>query len=603
MADIELTLGGDASGATAALNQTGEATGNLASQTGKAVVAWQLMAEVATKAASAVVKYGTDAVKAFAAAERIQAQLNRAAGEYGETLGKQAEALSRVYAIDDDIIKQSQTLLAQWGGVGAATRETTEAILNYATATGTDAVGATQALIRNVESGGAGMAKLGIHFRETGKKGDDLAAAVGAINAKFHGAALTDANTLSGSAHAAQLAVDDLQKSIGGMLGTMLDQSGGMAFITEGIRKMTAGLEVAFAVALKARSVLGGLLRGDVSLATAGDELKNTATEAFMRGGVAAPGALPAASNALTNKGRKDAAAGPSAADRADDSRKAAEVTRDFMKEDEEFKDTQLQKEQERYADELALEARRVADSIKIREDGKKAYDEIRVSEEKAAAAHAEKLIKIEQKKEDDALKDSNDRTAKKARDAAATADAIGSAFVNALADQLSKLAAGEEFDVALFVGDILASVIAVAGSVIGAAYGQPALGAAIGNLAAMGVRAGAGALSADAKKGRMKKHHSGAWIGDDLGQDEEVFIGQRDERVLSRKEVATMGGRQAVDAAAKGGGGARMAVSIMAIDAKNAAESFMTDLSRGMKRALRTGQGDLPLLLGVMPR
>jgi hypothetical protein len=587
LADIELTLGGDASGATAALNQTGEATGNLASQTGKAVVAWQLMADVATKAASAVVKYGVDAVKAFAAAERIQAQLNRAAGEYGETLGKQAEALSRVYAVDDDIIKQSQTLLAQWGGVGAATKETTEAILNYAAATGTDAVGATQALIRNVESGGVGMAKLGIHFKETGKKGDDLAAAVGAINAKFGGAALTDANTLSGSAHAAQLAVDDLQKSIGGMLGTMLDQSGGLAFITEGIRKMTAGLEVAFAVANRARAIFGGVLRGDISVATAGDELKNTATAAFMRGGVAAPGALPGAANDLTNKGRKD----------------AAKIELELHEETAAAHDNI-------YAHEEASAAHTFTKIEKMRFELAKTSEDAAQAEAKRAGEEAEKLARQESDAFMKSQKDMLDRTKKKEQDARAAGDAIGAAMVNALADQLSKLAEGGEFDAALFVGDIMAAAVGVAGGIIGTALGAPAVGAAIGNLAAMGVRAGASAISRSGKnKARASTYHDGGWVGAPryhdgtwIAPDEQKAILQRDERVLSRREVANAGGPAAVDRMARGGG-AGVTVNIQAIDSQSAADSFRTKLGDGLRQALRSGQGAMPALLGVGPR
>lgn len=587
MADIELTLGGDASGAVGALNETGQATGDLAQSTGKAVVAWQLMAEVATKAASAVVKYGVDAVKAFAQAERIQAQLNRAAGEYGETLGKQAEAMSRLYAVDDDIIKQSQTLLVQWGGVGAATEKTTKAILDYAAATGTDAVGATQALIRNVESGGVGMAKLGIHFKETGKRGDDLAAAVGAINAKFGGAASTDAKTLSGSAHAAQLALDDLQKSIGGMLGTMLDKSGAMAFITDGLRKITKGAEVAFSVLALLPGMAGGVLRGTIAPGTAADELRNAATSAFLGGPSAAGGALPPVANALTNKGRKDAATA-----------------------DVQAHESTAGAHDNLYAHTEASAERHFTKLEKLRFDYAKTSEETDISEAKRAAEQAEKLAKDAAKVEEKALKDQQDRVAKKEKDARAAGDAIGAAMVNALADQLSKLAEGGEFDAALFVGDIMAAAVGVAGGIIGTALGAPAVGAAIGNLAAMGVRAGASAISRGGKTGRARastyhdggwvdapRHHDGSWIA----PDEQRAILQSGERVLSRREVRNAGGPGAVDGMAKGG--RAVTLNITAIDAKSIADTFAGSGGVGLKQALRRGQGALPGLFGKGPR
>ena len=189
MSDLTLNINGNASGASAAFREAGGAVQGLGDDVGKSVVKWQELAAITKKAVEMVVKFGIDAVKAYAESERVQKQLTRAAGEYADALGEQAEALSKKYAVDDDIIKQSQVLLTQWGGVGAATEDVTKAVLNYAAATGQDAVAATSDLIRNVEGGGVGLAKMGVHFTATGQKGKDLAAAVSALNKKFGGAA------------------------------------------------------------------------------------------------------------------------------------------------------------------------------------------------------------------------------------------------------------------------------------------------------------------------------------------------------------------------------------------------------------------------------
>lgn len=636
MADLTLNIKGDASGASDALREAGGAVEDLGNDVGKSVVKWQELVDITKAAVTAVVKFGVDAVKAYADSERVQKQLTRAAGQYAEALGEQAEAMSKVYAVDDDIIKQSQILLTQWGGVGAASEEVTKAVLDYAAATGQDAVAATQDLIRNVESGGVGLAKMGVHFTATGDKGKDLAGAVDALSKKFGGAAAADAASLHGSLAGVNLAFNDLVKDLGESITTFLQQTGavdaltqalrnmrefiggkdGDALIKEGLRQadlINAQKELAYAQSELNAAMMEGqsqtildLFEQDVINAQAKlDKLLADAKKATLPGITSVTG--------QTNKGGKDQEAAAAAAKAAADE---AEKIRQQNIED--------MRKYQRGIDELDEHAR---------ERDQKAMDDFwrLVDEEEKARQEKEKLIwdserriaKIEddaraerEKKEqqalDDRLKEMKDRAAQQEKEFKATADAIGGAFVNALADQLSKLAEGGEFDVAMFVGEILASVIAIAGSVIGSAYGQPALGAAIGNLAAMGVRMGASAISSSRKKGG-KKYHEGGWVGDEaelpryhsgtwVGSDERPAILQTGERVLSRLEVNRMGGQAGVDAAARGKPAVNVYLS--AIDSKSAADSFVSDLGDGLRDALRRGRGSLaPLLLGASPR
>lgn len=634
--DLSLNINGDASGAAAAFSQAGEGAGELGDAVGKSAVKWQELANIAKAAATAVVQFGVDSVRAYAESEKIQRQLVRASGEYAEALSEQAEALSRLYSVDDDVIKQSQVLLTQWGGVGAASKEVTEAALNLAAAFGGDVNTATEELIRNVESGGVGLAKLGIHFRETGDKGKDLAAAVAAINEKLGGAASSNAASLTGSLAGASLAFQDLQKDIGASITAFLTETGVINGVTSALRTLDE-----FITQKKTLGMLDeGLRQGAISqaklnLAVAEQQLKELKSEGgsdtlikmFQTDVDNAQSALDqliGSAKSLDLPSIESVTGQTSKAMRGDGSSKQKSMAELNDKSLEEMKKyyagldqleaTAASQEENAFADSLAAEGKHVKDTIQVRLDGQKAYDDIRLSEEKKTAEHAEKLAQEEMKARDKASKESADRAEKQEQDWKNAGDQIGAAFVNALGDQLSKLAAGEEFDAALFVGDILASIISVAAIVIGTAYGQPALGAAVGNLAAMGVRAGAGAISADAKKKKMgASYHSGGWVGDEaelprhhsgawIAPDEQQAILQHGERVLSRSEVASMGGPRGVDSAAKGG---RMGinVSVMAIDAKNAAEGFVGNLGLGMKRALRSGQGDVPRLLGMSPR
>lgn len=580
MADIKLNIVGNAESGVAAMDDMGEAVG-------KSAVKWQEMANVAKMAGKAVADFLIDSTKKYMESEKALRQLSRASGDYADALEEQAQALSELYAVDDDLIIQSETLLAQWGGAAAASREAETAALNLASAMGTDLRTATETLIRNVESGGVGLAKMGIRFKETGDKGKDLEAAVAAINAKLGGAAEGDANSLIGKTHAAQLAFDDLQKSIGGMLATALDKSGALDFITLKIREMTKGLEIGVELFPKLFKLASGVLRGNISVDTALEEAKNATYSAGITPYSTAPSLTSAP--AVAGKTNKALSGGQKAELQAHEELVAAHDN--LYKHEEESAERHFTK----------LEKMRF-DLAKASADGAEA-------EEKREAARLEEQARETARLEEQALKEQNDRVAKKAKQAQAAGDAIGAAMVNALADQLSKLAEGGEFDAALFIGDILAAAVGVAGTVIGSAFGAPAVGAAIGNLAAMGVRAGASAISKGNKSKTRATYHDGGWVeaprhhdGAWIGPDEQRAILQTGERVLSRQEVHHMGGAGAVDNMARGRA-AQVTLNVQAIDTKSFADTMVGSGGDGLKQALKRGQGPLPALFGRGPR
>lgn len=626
MADIRLNVTGNSSGGVAAMDEAKDAAE-------RSEKAFKKLAAGAAAAAAAVVAFTVSSIKAFADSERVQKQLTRAAGEYSEALGEQAEALSRLYAVDDDLIKQSETLLVQWGGVGAATKKTEKAILDYAAATGQDAVAATQDLIRNVESGGKGLAKMGVHFEVTGKKGADLASAVDALGKKFGGAAAADASSLTGQTHAASLAFVDLQKAFGGMVSDLLTKGGAITKITAAIRELTAELFTSSASkqaeskewleqqAQVWRDHLSGKLvaykdhQAGIVFSFEEAQQKLADIEAKLN-----PGSLNAAfdgtkPNTVTGKTndqmKQDEADAKAHATKTNEiQEKNAEEWKKYLQGMDDLEETARVKDQENYADELEMSAKRVEMAVEEGEKRTQIRRDLLLEIEKDNATHAEKMAKDAMKAEDAATKDALERTRKMRKQAQDVGDQIGAAFVNALASQLAKLAEGGEFDVTMFVGDILAATFSIAATAIGTAYGQPALGAAIGNLGAMGIRAGSSALSANEKKAKANpqyhdggwvgapRHHSGSWIG----SDEERAILQTGERVLSRREVGTMGGAGMVDKMAKGGS-SRIVINVSALDAKSAAESLEGQVGKGLRRAIQSGRGDLPALFGMGPR
>lgn len=593
MADIRINVTGDGSGGSAVMKQSASEMEEL----GKA----------AKVTAAALVAMGAHALKSYSDSEKIQRQLTRAAGEYAGAIAEQSKALSQLYGIDDDIINQSAILLTQWGGAGAAARDVEVAALNLAAALGGDLKTATSDLIRNVESGGVGLAKLGIHFKATGDKSKDLEAAVAAINAKLGGAAKADADSLAGQAAAATVALGDLEKGFGQLIAAMLQKSNAITWVRDALASYQ---EVFFGNEAKEKAEaytamqtkLTGLMEKRASV-------ENAITQAMRSGNMAEAdkmvqrlarldqeiekmkevrrlhnegiGAGAPAVTGRTNKGLKDDAKVDVAAHQA--SSDAHDIIYKHEEESAEHKFDKLEK---------------------LRHDLAKSSEDGDIADEKRAAERAEKDAKEMAALEEKALKDQQDRAAKQAAAARAAGDQIGAAMVNALADQLAKLAEGGEFDAALFIGDILAAAVGVAGGVIGTAFGAPAVGAALGNLAAMGIRAGSSAISKSNKKAkRVSTYHDGGWVepryhdGAWIGADEQRAILQTGERVLSRREVSSMGGPAGVDSAVRRGGG--LTLNVSAIDSKSMADTFAGSGADGLRQALKRGQGALPALLG----
>ena len=636
MADLQLNIKGDSTEAVEAFRDVGKATGNTSEEVGKAVAKWNLYAQAIQKAVEVAVRFGKEAVKEWQAAERVTRQLERAAGDYAKVLEKQAESLSKVLGVDDDLVKQQQTLLAQWGGAGAAAEDVTRAILDYAAATGQDAIAATQGLIQQVESGGAGLKKLGIDFKATGDRGKDLAAAVAGLSAKFGGAAAAEGDSLTRQLNLADQAFGDIKEEFGKVIGEFVAGSSVITGLTDIVRTFQMVLfgdpndekrqklemlfvrqQAAAQQLLDARRMLEEA-KGDPSVSLNVLEMFSDDVESAKKkvaelraevqalmGGGAAPLELPTVTG--------QTAAGKAAAERAnEEARRLQEQNvadwREWLKQMEEIDAADEARRAKAYEDASSDLWKRVEEEEKGLEALEKAkWDFARKEAEREDKAREQQLAD-EAKATDEAMKAANDRMKTKADQAKASADAIGAAFVNGLTAQLSKLAEGEELDPAMFVGEILAATVSAAAAIIGSVYGMPALGAAVGNLAAMGIRAGASGISAQAKKGGRRSYHTGGWVGDEselpryhsgawIRPDEQMAVLQQGERVLSRSEVTAMGGPRGVDGAA---GGARpgFVVNVSALDAKSAAESFVSGVDRGLRDALRSGQGFLPQLL-----
>ncbi len=549
MADVRVTVSGDASGATSALQDTANATG-------AATEKFRLLSEGAQKAASMALQFAKDSVKAYMESERVTRQLQRATGELSAAFEQQAQILSRKNAVDDDVIKRQQTLLAQWGAAPKDIGAATQAILDYAAATGKDAVGATQELINSVEMGGGALKRIGVQFDATGRRTEDLRRAVDALGKKFGGAGEANADTLEGRAQQAGQALDDLKKQFGEFL-SELDSK---LHILENTARLLNAIGRGFSALTK--TGVAGLLTPGVGIAAfvGGMSQEEGTTGNRVRGAMPDWTKPIGGGDDTTAFGR--AAAGPSGADLLKGAFSENEKELFGSIEVGEVGALQYQKDLIRKRYDILADDADIKDGIR-----------------KMEAEHARAALEAAQKE-----------SAKWAQ----MGETLGASFVNALTGELDKLAAGGEFDLAGFIAGLLPVLGSVVGSLVPGL--GTALGGALGGLAGVGVRA-------------ATRHHDGGWIGvprfhgggwPGVGPDEVPAVLQMGERVLSRSEVARAGGPDAVERMASGdGGGARFVVHVSAVDAKGVREFFEAQGGRGFYDALRTGQGILTPVFG----
>ena len=185
-----------------------------------------------------VIDFTKESVKAYAESERVQRQLALVAKEYTAALQVQATAISQANAVSDELVMQVQTMLLRYGEAPAAVGDTTQAILDYAAATGTDARSATDALTRGVEAGTGHIKGLGVSFTATGDKAVDLQRAVEVLTQKFGGAGKEDAGSLIGQTRSASEAFGELQESFGSFVVELTGKTGALDAITQAIRSL-----------------------------------------------------------------------------------------------------------------------------------------------------------------------------------------------------------------------------------------------------------------------------------------------------------------------------------------------------------------------------
>lgn len=544
----------------------------------------------AKKAAAVIYDFAKDSLKAFADVERIERQLTTVAKENTEAFEARAEVMERQLSVDAEAIKSMDTLLLRYGTAPEQVERTTRALLDYAAATGGDAESATMALVRGLEKGSDGIRQLGIQFESTGDKSKDLELAIEALNNKFGGAAETDARSLSGRVRAADIAMGNLKETVGGLLATVDSKLGVLDKLSSGLGLVSSAIANWDWDAWGKFTTDGGLSFGGTLLpaflASMASRDRGGSTALVKTGRPDATGVdIGIGTAEIVERTRFSAEERKSPADKALEESlmyaKARDRMRAYYKSEDEF---ELQQEER---------ANRGAERQRERiEDAQKLYEKQLDDWNKQDEA-------LQRKVEDRITQNETRRLEQLERQAQIWENAgarIGEAFVTALADQLDKLAAGGEFDVGEFMASLASVILTIAGAAIGGYVGGPTgaqVGGTLGSLAGTGIQALERMNKKDKRHdgGWVEKFHSGGWPG--LYADEQVAVLQSGERVLSRSEVARMGGPGGVDSAARGRGSG-LNVYVSTIDAVSTREFFENQGGRGFYNALRTGRGNL---------
>ncbi len=152
-------------------------------------------------------------------------------GKAFEKLIAQSNQLQKISVFSDDDIQRSQTQLVQFGLTTDQVTLLIPKILDLASATGTDLASATDTLIQGINGQSRALKPLGLEFKNTGDKAENLAIISEKLN-KFMGATNVAFETGAGQARNFENVVDDLQEKFG----ELLSRTGVIQGLTSGFK-------------------------------------------------------------------------------------------------------------------------------------------------------------------------------------------------------------------------------------------------------------------------------------------------------------------------------------------------------------------------------
>lgn len=444
--------------------------------------AFTSMASAVRSASQVLIDFTRQGVRAYAESERSQRQLELQAKNLTAAFVAQSEVLSRANAVSGELVQSVQTMLLRYGAAPKDIEATTQAVLDFAAATGTDAKAAAEALTRGVETGSGAVKALGINFTASKDRAEDLRRATEALAEKFGGAGAEDAGSFGGALRGLEEAFGDVQKAWGGFVVDIAQRTGVLDALTEAFSKVARGAEITRrffdaggfdAVVGTGKALLFGG-EGDVSAAKVA--LNRSLAQAALNEGMApARDALQRSQLARSGRGGGRVRGGGGGADSrpmlgpdAPDFDFFSAVEGPAAPSGEQWAQMQA----------AAMEAR-AQEFTSYGDAFKKTNDDL-TSMLRAASTSV-----------DAALADMRSKQSQ----FAAAGQALGGAFASSLSQAVESLAAGEELDMGETVASILSSILPIIGTIAGTALGGPmggTIGGGLGQLFGAGVRGAA---------------------------------------------------------------------------------------------------------------
>ncbi len=198
-----------------------------------------------------VIEFGKQSVQAFREAEinanKLKFAVVNIAGEgipVFEKLIAQSQRLQKITIFSDDDIQRAQTQLLQFGLTGDEVERLIPKILDLASATGKDLAGATDTLIQGINGQSRALKPLGLEFKNTGDKAENLAIITEKLN-KFTGASSVLLDSSAGSAVNLANKIDELKEKIGESIAKSKFFTEFQAFITKFVESFTTLDELA----------------------------------------------------------------------------------------------------------------------------------------------------------------------------------------------------------------------------------------------------------------------------------------------------------------------------------------------------------------------
>jgi hypothetical protein len=561
-------------------------------------------------AAHAAVDFLKMGIAEYAKAEQSNLRLAAAARQLGydaaalvPALNAQAQAFEESSLAQGEQIASIQELLLRFGVAPRDIGKTTQAILDYSTVSGKDAVSAANALMKATQGEGEEMSAFGVSVERTGDRTNDLNGLVEKMTDQFGGAAKAATEGMAGSMDRLQKSQEDLSKAFAGFLAKT-----GLADTV--MKGLSTTLKNTTALLTGDVGDMGVLSDGQLRQASINKE-KFLMLQWMREKDVARKKELMAqVVHVRLERAQMDkeaAALEQGASNQAQviaaGSGKKVKATEDGGK--------RLLKAMKKIADDVERERKELAQDLEM-------YNEAgRRLEEDLANRRVEAMMSARDREDAEWQRAMGHTRNRAGQLSVAMSDnlkddgqpamydagiAIGSAFLDGLDAQLENLAQGGEMD----MGQVFAALIPLAVQFALTQAGVPEPIAAIGGkIAGIGVKYGMNEVSGGGKKAKnpyRSSYHSGGWVDEPpryhagswaLGSDEETAILQRGERVLSRREVQGMGGPGAVDSAARGSGGSTVYVSTL--DAQSFTDFLGQRGGSGFSRALRENRGVLP--------